>query len=394
MHSEIRTEDRNFQEEVNDFLYENLGHEFREAGRRTTGICSPHEASVAWQKILNAKGWAAPHWPVEFGGTGWSPLWRHIFATACHLAHAPLLEPLGLDMVGPAIMGYGTEVQKAFYLPRILAAEDTWCQGYSEPGSGSDLSSLQTRATVNGDDYVINGTKVWTTFAHHADRMFCLVRTSTDGKPQEGISFVLLKMDSPGIIIKPIINMSGNHEVNQVFFDNLRVPQANRVGAENNGWTVAKYLLEFERGGRGWGARLRGNFAILKELAQARGLDKGAFSQRLAGLEMDIQSVETTEQRVTIELQTTGRIGPASSLLKLCAGNALQAITECSLEAIGVYAAPYQQAVRDWGSNMDTIGSNDELTVVASYLDQRARSIAGGSNEVQRNIMAKRILGM
>ena len=394
MHSEIRAEDRNFQEEVNDFLNEHLGQELREAGRRTTGICSPHEASLAWQKILHAKGWAAPHWPVEFGGTGWSPLWRHIFTTACHLAHAPLLEPMGLDMVGPVIMGHGTERQKAFYLPRILAAEDTWCQGYSEPGSGSDLSSLQTHAIANGNDYVINGTKIWTTFAQYADRMFCLVRTSAEGKPQEGISFVLLKLGGPGITIKPIISMSGNHEINQVFFDNVRVPQANRVGAENDGWAVAKYLLEFERGGRGWGARLRGNFAILKELSQTRGLDKDAFNHRLARLEMDIQAVEITEQRVIIELQKTGRIGPASSLLKLCAGNALQAITECSLEAIGVYAAPHQLAARDWGSNLEPIGSNDESTVVASYLDQRARSIAGGSSEVQRNIMAKHILGM
>ena len=394
MHLEMGPEDRQFQEEVDDFLNDHLSQELRQAGRRTMGIGRPHEASIAWQKILHAKGWAAPHWPEEHGGTGWTPRWRHIFSTACHLAHAPLLEPMGLDMVGPVIMGHGTAAQKDFYLPRILAAEDTWCQGYSEPGSGSDLSSLQTRAEPEGDDYIINGTKIWTTFAHHANRMFCLVRTSTQGKPQEGISFVLLEMDDPGISIKPIITMSGNHEVNQVFLDNVRVPQANRVGAENDGWTVAKYLLEFERGGRGWGARLRGNFDLLKELAQARGLDQDAFGQRLAGLEVDIQAVEITEQRVIAELQKTGRIGPASSLLKLSAGNALQAITECSVDIIGNYAAPFQPAARQWGSNLEPVGSSDELIVVATYLDQRARSIAGGSNEVQRNIMAKQVLGM
>ena len=293
-----------------------------------------------------------------------------------------------------AVERFGNEDMKRYYLPKFASGEMRGAIALTEPDCGTDLQAIRTRAERAGDDYVINGTKIWTTFAHHADRMFCLVRTSTEGKPQEGISFVLLKFDGPGITIKPIISMSGNHEINQVFFDNLRVPQANRVGAENDGWAVAKYLLEFERGGRGWGARLRGNFAILKELSQTRGLDKDAFNHRLARLEMDIQAVEITEQRVIIELQKTGRIGPASSLLKLCAGNALQAITECSLEAIGVYAAPHQLAARDWGSNLEPIGSNDELTVVASYLDQRARSIAGGSNEVQRNIMAKHILGM
>ena len=252
MHLETGTEDQAFREEVQDFLSDNLTLELRQAGQRTMGICSPHEASQAWQKILYARGWAAPSWPVEYGGTGWTPMQRHIFATECHLADAPMLAPMGLEMVAPAIMGHGNEAQKAYYLPRILAAEDSWCQGYSEPGSGSDLASLQCRADKDGDDYIINGTKIWTTHAQYASRMFCLVRTSSDGKPQAGISFVLIDMDTPGITVEPIITMAGNHEVNQVFLDNVRVPQKNCVGAENEGWTVAKYLLEFERGGRAW----------------------------------------------------------------------------------------------------------------------------------------------
>ena len=394
MHLDPAAEDQAFREEVRDFLADHLTEELRQAGQRTMGICSPHEASQAWQKILYAKGWAAPSWPVEHGGTGWSVMQRHIFATECHLADAPMLAPMGLDMVGPAIMGHGSAEQQAHYLPRILAAQDSWCQGYSEPGSGSDLASLQCRAGKDGDDYIINGTKIWTTHAQYATRMFCLVRTSTEGKPQEGISFILMDMDSPGITVKPIITIAGNHEVNQVFFDDVRVPRENRVGAENEGWTVAKFLLEFERGGRAWGARLRGALAGLRRLAQARGLDRGHFAQRLAGLAAQVTAVEYTEQRVIAEMAKTGRIGPASSLLKTRAGTVLQDITECGVELIGVYAAPYQPEARQWGSNVEPVGAADELAVVGRYLDQRARSIAGGSNEVQRNIMAKLVLGM
>jgi len=394
MHLETQAGDRIFLEEVEDFLADHLSAELRQAGRRTMGICSPHDANQAWQKILHARGWAAPSWPVEHGGPGWTATQRHLFATACHLAHAPLLAPMGLDMVGPVIMGHGSAEQKAFYLPRILAAEDRWCQGYSEPGSGSDLSSLQTRAVADGDDYIINGTKIWTTYAQYANRMFCLVRTAAEGKPQAGISFVLLEMDSPGITVEPIISISGNHDINQVFLDDVRVPRSNLVGAENDGWSVAKNLLEFERGGRAWGARLRGAFAGLRELAEARGLAREIFGRRLAALEVEIRAVEITEQRVIAELQHTGRMGAASSLLKLTAGDALQTITECSVEVIGVHAAPHQPEARAWGSNLAPIGRADELVVMGSYLDLRARSIAGGSSEVQRNIMAKLVLGM
>lgn len=394
MHLEAQADERAFRDEVRDFLADHLTPELRQAGQRTMGTCSPHEASQAWQKILYAKGWAAPSWPAEHGGPGWSAMQRHIFATECNLADAPMLAPMGLDMVGPAIMGHGSTAQQADYLPRILSGQDSWCQGYSEPGSGSDLASLQCRAVRSGDDYVINGSKIWTTHAQYANRMFCLVRTKTTGKPQQGITFLLLDMDTPGVKVEPIITMAGNHEVNQVFLDNVRVPRSNRVGAENDGWTVAKYLLEFERGGRAWGARLRGALANLHRLAEARDIADDGFAQRLAALAVDVRTVEFTEQRVIAELAKTGRIGPASSLLKIRACAVLQDIGEAGVEAIGNYAAPFQPKASQWGSNVEAIGRADELAVVGRYLDQRARSIAGGSNEVQRNIMAKQVLGM
>ena len=394
MHLEAVAADKIFREEVRNFLDKHLSKELRQAGQRTTGICSPHAPGMAWQKILYAKGWVAPSWPVEHGGPGWSPMQRHIFATECNLADAPIMAPMGLDMVGPVIMGHGNAAQKAFYLPRILSGEDSWCQGYSEPGSGSDLASLQCQAVKNGDNYIINGSKIWTTHAQHADRMFCLVRTKNDGKPQAGITFLLLEMNSPGVTVEPIITLAGNHEVNQVFFDDVQVPQSNIVGAANDGWTVAKHLLEFERGGRAWGARLHGAMAILRQLVEARNLNSGTFNQRLAGLAAEITAVEFTEQRVIAEMTKTGRIGPASSLLKTRAGTVLQEISECAVEVLGNYAVPHQPEASQWGSNIEPIGQIDELAVVGRYLDLRARSIAGGSNEVQRNIMAKLVLGM
>ena len=394
MRLEAQADDQAFRDEVQDFLAAHLTRELRQAGQRAMGICSPHEASQTRQKILCAKGWAAPSWPVEHGGPGWSAMQRHIFATEFNLADAPMLAPMGLDMVGPAIMGHGSTAQQADYLPRILSGQDSWCQGYSEPGSGSDLASVQCRGVRNGDNYIVNGSKIWTTHAQYANRMFCLVRTKTTGKPQQAITFLLLDMDSPGVRVEPIITMAGNHEVNQVFFDDVRVPRNNCVGAENDGWTVAKYLLEFERGGRAWGARLRGALANLHRLADARDISDGSLAQRLAALAVDVTAVEFTEQRVIAELAKTGRIGPASSLLKTRACAVLQAIGECGVEAIGNYAAPYQPKASQWGSNVEAIGQTDELAVVDRYLDQRARSIAGGSSEVQRNIIAKQVLGM
>jgi acyl-CoA dehydrogenase len=392
---ESSAENYAFRDQVRAFLAENLSEELREAGRLTTSIISDHDASQAWQKVLYRQGWAAPSWPREHGGTGWTPMQQHIFAVECALADVPIVTPTGLAMVGPAIMGHGNDEQKAHYLPRILSAEDNWCQGYSEPGSGSDLASLQTRAVPDGEDYLINGSKIWTTNAHNANRMFCLVRTSNEGKPQEGISFILIDMASPGIRVEPIITLAGNHELNQVFFEDVRVPRENLVGAENDGWTVAKYLLEFERGGRAWGARLRGAHNRLSAIAEARGLTaRAAFARALADLEVRLTAMEYTEHRVIADIVASGRPGPASSLLKLQAATVMQGIDELAVDAVAYYAAPHQPAARQPGSNVEPIGEPDGVAVMARYLDQRARSIAGGTNEIQRNIMAKLVLGM
>ncbi len=238
-----------FRDEVRAFLQEALTDDLVAVGRLATSVFTDPQHSLRWQKILHAKGWAAPTWPRAYGGPGWSEIERHIFQEECARAGAPALAPMGLRMVGPCIMGFGTPAQKALHLPRILSGEDYWCQGYSEPGAGSDLASLQLRAVPDGEDYVLNGSKIWTTHAHHANRMFCLTRTRWDGRPQAGITFLLLDMASPGLRVDPIITLAGEHEVNQVFFDDVRVPMAHRLGDENQGWTVAKYLLEFERGG-------------------------------------------------------------------------------------------------------------------------------------------------
>src|SRR3569832_127458 len=303
MNLDLSAEDCAFRDEVRAFLEQSLPAYLREAGRNPTSVFTDKEHSLAWQRILHARGWAAPAWPKDHGGPGWSVMQRYIFATECARAHAPSLSPMGLRMVGPCIMRYGTEAQKAHYLPRILSGEDYWCQGYSEPGAGSDLASLQSRATSDGDDYVLNGTKIWTTHAHWANCMFCLVRTRFDGMPQAGITFLLLDMASPGISVKPIVTLAGEHEVNQVFFDDVRVPKTNRLGEENHGWSVAKYLLVFERGGAS-GAGLKSALKRLRAMAAAaadgagnRRLDDGAFRQLRTAAEVKALAIEMSEHR-------------------------------------------------------------------------------------------------
>jgi acyl-CoA dehydrogenase len=307
---------------------------------------------------------------------------------------------MGLRMVGPCLMRYGTPAQKALYLPRILSGEDYWCQGYSEPGAGSDLASLQLRAEPDGDDYVLNGSKIWTTHAHWANRMFLLARTRFDGKPQGGITFLLLDMATPGLTVKPIITLAGEHEVNQVFFDSVRVPQANRLGDENAGWTVAKYLLEFERGG-GSAAGLQVSLKRLRAMAQAEPSDAGtpliddaAFRARLAAEEITVTAIEMTEHRVMSALAAGNNPGPASSMLKTQGTEAMQRIDELAIEVAAHYPAVHQPGAREAGSNIAAIGPDHSLTAMARYLNNRAGSIYGGSNEVQRNIMARLVLGL
>ncbi|WP_084421337.1 acyl-CoA dehydrogenase family protein [Henriciella litoralis] len=387
-----------FRAEVRQFLAENLPSELAEAGRLTTSSFSEPQHNLPWLKILNKKGWAAPHWPQEYGGPGWDEMQRYIFATECAKAGTPPLSPMGLQMVGPCIMGYGTDEQKAYYLPRILAGEDYWCQGYSEPGSGSDLASLQMKAVSDGDDYVLNGSKIWTTQAHHANKMFCLVRTSSDGKPQQGITFLLLDMKTPGIRVEPIITIAGEHEVNQVFFDDVRVPKSGRLGEENDGWTVAKYLLEFERGG-GSSAGVEAALERVRIMAHAepagggkRLADDSAFSRKLSQTYIDLEAIKITEQRVTAALAGGENPGPASSMLKTARTEILQQVDTLGIEAAGIYAGVEQMAARQPGANIEPIGPAHSLTAMPRYLNNRAATIYGGSNEVQRNVMAKLLL--
>jgi acyl-CoA dehydrogenase len=400
MDLELTAEEVAFRDEVRAFLDASLTPELRRAGRRATSVFMDKDYSLAWQRILHAKGWAAPSWPRRYGGPGWNEMQRYIFAAECARAGAPSLAPMGLRMVGPVIMGYGTEAQKAYYLPRLLSGEDYWCQGYSEPGAGSDLAALQLSAVLDGDDYLLSGSKIWTTHAHFANRMFCLVRTRREGKPQAGITFLLLDMHSPGITVRPIITLAGDHEVNQVFFDNVRVPVSGRVGEENSGWTVAKYLLEFERGGGGAPGlrvaleRLRGLAAAEASDTGARLIDEPAFARRLAELGVALDAVEMTEHRVLAALASGNPPGPASSMLKTQSTELMQQLDALALEGLGAYAAVDQFEARQPGANIDFVGPEHGLTVTARYLNDRAASIYGGSNEIQRDIMARLVLGL
>lgn len=395
----LKPEHAAFRDDVRAFLAENLTPELREAGRLTASVFTDKTWNIKWHRILHQKGWVAPSWPVEFGGTGWDDMQRYIFTTESAKAGAPSLSPMGLRMCGPVIMRYGTPEQRAFYLPRILSGEDYWCQGYSEPGSGSDLASLQCKAVRDGDDYVINGTKIWTTHAHFANRMFCLVRTDNSGKPQDGITFVLIDMATKGIRVAPIETMAGDHEVNQVFFDDVRVPVANRVGPEGQGWTVAKYLLEFERG-NAYAAGLNialGSVRAMAEMERSDGaklISAPEFRRKLDELAIDVAGLEFTEHRIMSALSNGQNPGPASSMLKTRGTETNQRINELGIEAIGFYAAPDQKAAREPFSNISPVGPAYGLTVMPRYLNNRASSIYGGSNEVQRNIMAKLVLGL
>ena len=389
-----------FRDEVRAFLGAELTDELRQAARRATSVFIDKAHSLPWQRILNARGWAAPSWPREYGGPGWSEAQRYIFAAECARAGAPGLAPMGLRMVGPVIMGYGTPEQKAHYLPRILSGEDYWCQGYSEPGAGSDLASLQLAAVADGTDYVLTGSKIWTTHAHLANRMFCLVRTRREGKPQAGITFLLLDMTSPGITVRPIVTLAGDHEVNQVFFDAVRVPMANRIGEENDGWTVAKYLLEFERGGGG-APGLRVALERLVAMASAapadgggRMIEDGAFRLKLARIAIALEAAETTELRVLAALGAGQAPGPVSSMMKIQTTELMQKIDELALDALGIYAPAHQPEARAPNANVDFVGPEAGLVTTARYLNDRAGSIYGGTNEIQRDIIARQILGL
>jgi pimeloyl-CoA dehydrogenase large subunit len=358
---------------------------------------------VDWQRILNKKGWAVPHWPRECGGTGWSPVKLYIFRDEMQQAPAP--EPLafGVNMVGPVIIAFGNEAQKKKYLPRIANLDDWWCQGFSEPSSGSDLASLKTTAKRDGDHYIVNGQKTWTTFAQYANWIFCLVRTDPVAKKQEGISFLLIDMKTPGITVRPIQTIDGGHEVNEVFFDDVRVPAGNLVGQENKGWDYAKFLLGNERTGIARIGISKARLRRLKELAALERIgdrpmiEDHTFRLKIAAVEVELRALEMTQLRVVAaeHQDRNGKPDPASSILKIKGSELQQAITELLLEVVGPYALPDQRPTTDddrW--NEPPAGPEWAETLAPNYFNMRKVSIYGGTNEIQKNIIAKAILGL
>lgn len=397
-------DDLRFRDEVGDFLDRELTSDLRRAAAKMTSVYAPHEVSMAWQAILNAKGWAAPAWPVEYGGCGWTAAQRYIFASELAVAGAPPLSPMGLGMCGPVLIGHGTAAQKAHYLPRMLDGQDFWCQGYSEPGSGSDLASLQMSAKDDGDHLVCEGHKIWTTHANVANWMFCLVRTSQEAIRQQGITFLLIDMRTPGVEVRPIISLSGEHIQNEVFFTEVRVPKANVVGKIGEGWTVAKYLMEFERGGGVSAPGLKARLRRIRSMAEEEGMAaEASFTARLAAACVEIEALEAVELQILANLTQGDAPGAKSSLLKTVGTELSQRLTELALEAAGPYAAPFQpHLVAAGGPTPGFVPPADNLaagpdyawTVTAKYLNDRAGSIYAGTNEIQRNIMAKAVLGL
>ena len=395
-----------FRDDVRGFLAAELPQRLRDGMNGTPSVFVEPEIGLEWQRILHAKGWLAYQWPVENGGTGWTPVQRYIFEKECALADAPSLSVLGLKLVGPVIARFGTPGQKSRFLERILTGEDLWCQGYSEPGSGSDLASLKTRAVRDADKYIVNGTKIWTTHAHYADWMFCLARTDPDVKPQAGISFLLINMRQPGITVRPIIGMAGDHEVNQVFLDDAEALVADRIGDEGQGWTIAKYLLENERGGSCAAPRLLAELDRLDRLTAdqpsgTNGASNGVlgqdpdFARRLAKLRLEAEALEMTELRVLGELAQGRKPGPQTSLIKLVASSLRQHIDELAVEAFGYDGLQLATERPLYGNESpEPIGSKPAQLAMPTYLNSRAWTIFGGSNEVQKNIIAKTVLGL
>ncbi len=391
MHVTFSEDELAFQDEVHAFFRDEYPDDIRsqvDAGEEL----SP-EDQIRWQKLLYAKGWAGINWPVEYGGTGWTPVQKYIYAREEGHANAPIVIPFGLNMVGPVIYTYGSEAQKQRFLPDILASNVWWCQGYSEPGAGSDLASLKTKADLAGDRYVVNGTKTWTTLGQHADWIFCLVRTTSDvARRQEGISFLLIDMQSEGISVKPIILLDGTHEVNEIHFDNVEVPVDNLVGEEGKGWTYGKVLLQHERTNSA--NTFRSAYRLRKLRKQAATSVRGAppladdpnFMRRLAAVEVDLKSLEYIELRTLAAVASGKAPGPESSFLKMIGTEIVQAIDALCMDAAGYYALPFRPEAG--------IGENHEHLTSLDYFNHRKVTIFAGSNEIQKNIIAKHVLGL
>jgi hypothetical protein len=398
MNLEFSPEEVAFRAEVRAFIEENYPEGLKGAGSRED---LSRDQFLAWHKVLGKKGWAAPAWPEKYGGTGWTSTQRYIWSEENARVDAMMPLPFGVSMVGPVIYTFGNEEQKERYLPKILSGEEWWCQGYSEPGAGSDLASLKTTAVRDGDHYVINGQKTWTTLAQHADWGFFLCRTDPNAaKPQEGISFILVDMNTPGIEVRPIITIDGGHEVNEVWLTDVRVPVENRVGEENQGWTYAKFLLAHERSGIAGVARSKRGIERLRSIASTEVLDgeplieNDSFARKISQLEIDLTALEFTELR-TLARESAGKgPGPESSILKVKGTEIQQRLTELTLEAVGTYGAPYFRGFPEDGSNEFPIGPDYAHYAGPNYFNFRKTSIYGGSNEIQRNIITKMILGL
>lgn len=392
----LTPEEQNFRDEVRAFLEQALTPALRTAGRRNSGIFTDYPAGNDWHRVLAAKGWSVPHWPIAHGGTGWTPMQRYLFETELAAADAPARAPMGPSMVAPVLMAYGTPDQQQRWLPRIRTGQDYWCQGYSEPGSGSDLASLACQAVRDGGHYVLNGSKIWTTHAHHANMMFCLVRTQRDGKPQKGISFLCFSMQLPGITVRPIPSISGDHELNQVFFDDVRVPLEGLIGEENQGWEIAKYLLQHERGGT-WAPRLRARWRRLQEALlqaftekQRHTLEFSDLRLKLAEAWARIDALQALEMQA-LRAHTRGEpMGIRPSIGKVLATELKQRLTELHVQITGeaVLSRPDMADAHDHALAL----SEDAVFAMSSYLNDRAASIYGGTNEVQRNIIAAQLL--
>jgi alkylation response protein AidB-like acyl-CoA dehydrogenase len=394
MDLDFSPEDEAFRAEVREFLASHYPADIRR--KVELGLALSKDDYVQFQRLLYLQGWIAPSWPVEFGGCGWSATRRYIFEDELAAADTPRIMPFGLKMLAPVLMAFGTPAQQQRFLPRILASEDWWCQGYSEPGAGSDLAALRTRAEPVQGGYRVSGSKMWTTYAHYADWMFALVRTDSAGKKQEGISFLLIDMRSPGVSVRPIITIDGLHVVNQVFLEDVFVPADCLVGGEGKGWGIAKFLLGHERSNIAGVARSKQQLRRLKRIAAERGLlADHRFADQLARLEIDLLALEYTDLRALWEEAAGHAPGPQASLLKIRGTQIQQALTELLMQAVGPYALPYDAKVLKLGwQGAAPVGPEYAAPLAASYFDTRKTSIYGGSNEIQKNILAKAVFGL
>ncbi|GGD79090.1 acyl-CoA dehydrogenase family protein [Croceicoccus mobilis] len=401
MDIELSEQEEAFRQEVRAFLAENLTDTIRDGAISSPTVFVEPEIGQEWNAVLNKKGWLAYQWPKEWGGTGWTPTQRYIFEKECALAGAPNLTVLGLKLVAPVIFNFGTEEQKEKYLPRILSGEDYWCQGFSEPNAGSDLASLQTRAVRKGDKYILNGSKIWTTHAHWANKMFVLARTDPNVKKQAGISFFLVDMDQPGISVRPILTLAGDHEVNQVFMEDVEVPADDLVGAEGQGWTIAKFLLENERGGSCHAPKLSYDleqiFAMSENMAAKGGTLKDDIDWRrqVARLRLGVQSLEMIELKILSRIARGEKPGPLTSLTKLIASNLRQDIDLLAVDLFGPAGMQLPMARPLYGDNApQALGCPRAQVAAPRYLNSRAWTIFGGTDEVQKTIIAKTVLGL